>query len=299
MTSSHLDIYKLFKELNKNADFIFNQTNFSPHYISYKSLEYKSNSNKTIPNCIGKGLYCQLPRYDLGVIDGRDIIIEDIRQKCIYNIANKLYKSEKLSQANNTKKIYFEYMTTFFDKCLNRTEKRFNYYCSKEVMQDLRINHDLVLECVSSSYVVDAEKNIVDLDNNNKILEEEKKVRSLYKIKVLPAVLINNNTILGSWDAINIQEAVCAGFKKKPYACKQILYDYLQKRTESKTEGFSFGFVFLILVILVLLNALIFWICKVYLNMRIGQRIENVEMNGRINSVVSNYLKLKNDSSSI
>lgn len=240
-----------------------------------------------------------MPRYDLGVIDGRDIIIEDIRQKCIYNIANGFYKSEKLSQTNNTKKIYFEYMISFFDKCLNRNEKRFNYYCSKEVMQDLRINADLVLECVSSSYVVDAERNIVDLDNNNKILEEEKKVRSLYKIKVLPAVLINNKTISGSWEAINIQEAICAGFKKKPYACTQIFYEYSQKPNEAKTEGFSFGFVFLIVLILVLLNVFIFWICKVYLNMRIGQRIENVEMNGRINSVVSNYLKLKNDSSTL
>ena len=240
-----------------------------------------------------------MPRYDLGVMDGRDIIIEDIRQKCIYNIANENYKSQKFSQLNNTKKIYFEYMINFFDKCLNRTEKRFNYYCSKEVMQELRINHDLVLECVSSSYVVDAERNIVDLDNNNKILEEEKKVRSLYKIKVLPAVLINNKTISGSWEAINIQEAVCAGFKKKPYACTQILYDYSQKRMESKNEGISFSFIFWIVVLLVLLNAFIFWICRVYLNMRIGQRIENVEMNGRINSVVSSYLKLKNDSSTL
>jgi hypothetical protein len=285
--------------MKKNADFIFNYTNFSPHYISYKSLEYTENANKTIPNCIGKGLYCALPRYDLGAIDGRDIIIEDIRQKCIYNIANDLYKSNKLAQANNTKKIYFEYMTTFFDKCLNRTEKRFNYYCSKEVMNDLKLNHDLVLECVSSSYVVDAERNILDLDNNNKILEEEKKVRSLYKIKILPAILINNKTLSGSWDAINIEEAICAGFKKKPFACSQIFYEYSQKPLESKSEGISFHFIFWIVVIIILLNLLIFWVCRVYLNMRIGNRIENVEMNGRINSVVSNYLKLKNDSSSL
>lgn len=190
-------------------------------------------------------------------------------------------------------------MTNFFDKCLNRTEKRFNYYCSKEVMNDLGINHDLVLECVSNSYIVDAEKNIVDLDNNNKILEEEKKVRSIYKIKVLPAVLINNKTISGSWDSINLQEAICAGFKKKPYACTQVLYEYSQKPKESSSEGISFGFIFWIVVILILLNVFIFWICRLYLNMRIGQRIENVEMNGRINSVVSNYLKLKNDSSAL
>ena len=240
-----------------------------------------------------------MPRYDLGVVDGRDIIIEDIRQKCIYNIANGLYKSDKFSQNNNTKKIYFNYMATFFDKCLNKTEKKFNYYCSKEVMEDLNINSNLVLECVSNSYIMDSEKNIVDLDNNNKILEEEKKVRSLYKIKILPAILINNKTISGSWESINILEAICAGFKKKPFACSEILYEYSQKGKEAKTEGISVHFIIGIIIILIILNLVIFWICKMYLNLRIGQRIENVEMNGRINSVVNNYLKLKNDSSAL
>lgn len=292
-----MSIYNLFKEISKNPGFFFNYTKFSPHYISYKSLEYNENSKNSIPNCIGKGLYCALPRYDLGVFDGRDIIIEDIRQKCIFNIANDLYKSNKLTQKNNTKKLYFDYMSNFFDECLNKTEKRYNFYCSKDVMENLNINQNLVLECVSNSYVADSGSNIVDLDNNNKILEEEKKVKSLYKIKILPAVLINNKTILGSWNSINIQEAICAGFKNKPFPCTEILYEYSQNKKLSTTKGLSFQFTFVIIIFLIILNVIIFLICKIYMNSRIGQRIENVEMNGRINSVVSNYLKLKNDNS--
>ncbi len=255
--------------------------------------------NKSIPNCIGRGLYCAMPRYDLGVVDGRDIIIEDIRQKCIYNVANDLYKSEKYQQPNNTKKIYFDYMIKFFDKCLNQTEKRLNFYCSNEVMQDININTNLILECVYDSYVMDKDKNIVDLDNDNKILEEEKKVKSTYKIKILPAVLINNKTISGNWDAIDIQEAICAGFKKKPFACTDIIYEYLHKKSEILSEGISLFVIFFIVLVILVLNIIIFYICKAYLNIRIGQRIENVEMNGRINSVVSNYLRLKNDSNTI
>lgn len=296
LTSSHLNVYKLIKDLSKVSDFIFNNTNFSPHYISYRSLEYDQKSNKTIPNCISKGLYCAMPRYDLGVLDGRDIIIEDIRQKCIYNIASELFKSEKFTQKNCNKKLYFDYMSNFYDKCLNKTEKRFNYYCSKEVMEETGLNSNLVLECVTKSYFVDLESNIVDLDNNNKILEEEKKVRSIYQIKILPSVLINNRTISGALNGNNILEAICSAFKNKPVSCFHILSEYLMlSNTEQKEEGFSVAFYFFIILLLIALNIAIFFICRIYMNRRIEEKIENVDINGTINSVVTNYLRLKND----
>lgn len=121
-------MYKLFKSFNIFQKVISNVTDFRPHYITYKSPEYDPNVSKSVANCISKGLYCATPKYDIGVTDGRDILNENIRQKCIYLISNGIFKNSFLQQ-NLDKSLYWNYMETFYDKCLNQTIPQFNNKC--------------------------------------------------------------------------------------------------------------------------------------------------------------------------
>ena len=268
-----------------------NNTSFSPHYITYKSLEYDPQGNKTIPNCIGKGLYCAVPRYDLEILNGQDIIIEDIRQKCIFNIAKGKYKSNSFQLGNITSKIYFDYMINFHETCIKSTELNFNSQCSDKVLNFIGLSPGFVSECISSSYISDD-----DTIKLNSILEEEKKTKSFYQIKFMPSILVNNKPVASSWTSLNVMEAICAGYNDRPYSCAEILYDFThpENKIDEEENSISISIYILMIGIVILLNGLIFLFCRFYLNRKIESKLEQVDMNGTINSVLSNYLKLKN-----
>jgi len=276
-----------------------NNTTFSPHYVTYKSLEYPAAENSQIPNCIGKGLYCALPRYDIGIFNGQNIIIENIRQKCIFNIAKNQYKSTKykLTEENLKERnhIYFNYMTNFKEICINKTEteNKFDTDCANKVLEIIGLNTDFVEECLHTSYNSVDETNKL---NTNKILEEENSAKSLYKIKIMPSILINKMPIVSTWNSMNVMEAICAGYNKKPFSCKKILEDFKNNKNSANEESneISGGVYFIMILVALMLNGLIFLFCKFYLNRKIETKLEEVDMNGTINSVLSNYLKLKN-----
>lgn len=286
-----MQIYKIFKDFKDYQKLFNNITEFRPHYISYKSPEYSPNNTQAIPNCISKGLYCSSPRYDLSVSDGRDILTEDIRQKCIYLISKGKFESKllELRDLKYDESYYWSYMENFFEGCLNRTVKIFHYYCAMSALEKTGLNKDLVNECSYRSYVPENDKIAIDL-NNNTILEDESRVKKLWKIKVLPTLMVNNKTIQGSWNVDNLFEAICAGYLTKPQVCYDKGYFV---RSEYNSTGISFSAIFWIILIVIILNVLIYIVCKRYILKKINDRIENADINGRINTVVTSYLALK------
>jgi len=252
------------------------------------SPEFNPNDPKSVDNCISKGLYCANPKYDLGVSDGKEILKENIRQKCIYLISKGKYQNTLYAQEAN-KKLYWDYMEKFYDKCLNRTVVHFTSQCSTESQKEIGINEQLVSDCVMSSYVAEKDKVAIDINNNNTILEEEYNIKKKWKIKIFPTIIVNNKTLEGSYNTDNLLEAICAGISIKPQICYDKGYFF---RLEEK-EGISFSTVFLIILILVILNIIVYLICRRYIIRRINEKIERVDINGRINTVVTSYLALK------
>lgn len=281
-------MYSLIKSFNKYQSVLSNFTNFRPHYITHISPEYKPNQSNSVPDCISKGLYCSTPRYDLGITDGREIIFENIRQKCVYFISKGIHKNSLIPQAVNDT-LYFKYMETFFDRCLNKTVVQFNQKCSSDSQRIAGLNQKLVEDCVMSSYISEKDKLAIDLNNNNSILEEEYNIKKQWKIKIIPTVIVNNKTLKGKVNSENLLEAVCAGFNIKPQVC----YDESFFVKSNTMHGISFSSVFLIVIIVILLNTLIYCFCRRYIVKRINDRIDKVDINGRINTVVTSYLALK------
>lgn len=180
-------------------------------------------------------------------------------------------------------------METFYDKCLNKTVVQFNHKCSQDSQQIAGLNDKLVNDCVMSSYIPEKDKMAIDLNNNNTILEEEYNVKKNWKIKIFPTVMVNNKTLKGKVNSENLLEAVCAGFAVKPQVC----YDESYFFKSSVDSSLSFSTVFFIVVIVILLNGLIYLVCRRYIIKRINEKIDKVDINGRINNVVTSYLKLK------
>jgi len=283
-----MDVYSLIKSFSKYQSILSNSTEFRPHYITHMSPDFNPSSQASVPNCISKGLYCSSPRYDLGVFDGREILYENIRQKCVYFISKGIFKNSFIPQEPSDS-IYWRYMETFFDKCLNKTVVELNHKCSQESQQIAGLNYKLVDDCVISSYAPEKDKLAIDLNNNNTILEEEYNVKKNWKIKIFPTIMVNNKTLKGKVNSENLLEAICAGFAVKP----QICYDESYFVKISGGSSVAFSTVFVIVLIIILLNTLIYLICRRYIIKQINQRIDKTDINGRINNVVTNYLALK------
>jgi hypothetical protein len=82
---------------------------------------------------------------------------------------------------------------------------------------------------------------------------------------------------------------VCAGFLKKPDIC----FDESDFRRPPESSSLSWGMVFFIILIVLIVNLLIYLLCRRYISKKIMERLETTDINHRINTVVTSYLALK------
>ena len=82
---------------------------------------------------MGNGNYCAFEPNDKAEVTGRDIIMESIRQKCIYKSGTRNY---------------FRYMVGFYEFCVNK----FNEECSQTLMNRYGISLYSIKKCVDDSF---------------------------------------------------------------------------------------------------------------------------------------------------
>lgn len=254
------------KDFNYHINKFGNNTIFEPHYVTQVSPQYDASVHRNIPNCFAYGRYCSFPRYDIGIVDGKDIIMEDIRQKCMWKTDyNK----------------FWDYMNNFYDKCVNYTSN-FNINCSNEVADLVGIDKNNIDKCITDSFgLTTLNDNIYT--HNNTLLDEEYLFRIKYEIMSFPTIMVNNRTLKGRVTGENILDAICASFKIKPKECLQI----------KSEDSISMGFIILIILLIIAINVIIVYICRTYINKRINERVEDIEISSKINSIVISYLALR------
>lgn len=239
---------------------------------------------KKANHCLSKGSYCSAPQFEQGISDGREIVLEDLRQKCIFQISNT--KGEDYNPG-----AYFNYMSKFFNNCVNGTSPDFNYDCSMKTMKQINFNPEKVDDCIKKSFNV---KSITEdtLEKDNNILERDTQYKKQYNVKLVPHLYINNSTMEGSWSAENLFKAICASFINKPFTCSV----YFFAEIESDSTDLSWGAVLIVIILIVVLNAVIIYVCKKYIMKRIHERIEGIgaaDLDGKINHVLSSYMALR------
>lgn len=257
-------------------EYLKEYTKFSPHYISHESPLYDEKRNINLDHCLSNGKYCTSPRYDMGIWNGREILFEDLRQKCIYNT----------NQDSNEK--YYKYLKNFYQKCISITNPRFNIDCSLEVIESIGIDSLKMTKCIHESFNVTVFSELM-YNNQNKLLEEDFEVKKIWNVKMFPTIMVNNKTIHGAWSAQNLFEAICAGFEVKPPICTH----FFSPGEKSDSNDFSYGTIFFIILLVIALNILIIYVCRKYIVRRIHERVDNVDIDGRINNVVNSYLALR------
>ena len=134
-SSSEPKAYELIGNMTKYMDNFGKQVNFTPYYVVHKNPYYvEENPNSNI-NCLSRGVHCYYPKETTISQEGQKILMEDIRQKCMF----ELNKDKDIKQ-------YFKYLDTFARLCINVEKKSLTRECSKMTLKNLGYDEDYLDE---------------------------------------------------------------------------------------------------------------------------------------------------------
>ena len=231
---------------------------FEPHIVTFtsKSNEYITN------NCVSQGKYCAFDPDNEGPITGKDVIMEALRQKCIY-------------KAGITQ--YFYYMDMFFTQCITK----FTEECSNHLIWKSGIDSSDITSCVNNSF---NKVNVNFKDNENEILAEEReKVRKLGTTH-FPNIYINNLLYNGTLATFDLLLSMCSSLNDESQECRNLSFN-----SNSKAEIF---FIIMIHVIIYIIGVLILaTVCK-----KLAKKRYEKDLNTVVNRYVSEYSSIREDS---
>ncbi|XP_057971501.1 vacuolar-sorting receptor 7-like [Malania oleifera] len=174
-------------------------TLFTPHYITWYCPRAFIESNQCKSQCINKGRYCAPdPEQDLGVgYQGKDVVIENLRQLCVHRVANESGRSW----------VWWDFVTDFHIRC-SMKNKRYSKECAEDVLKSLDLPVEKIKNCMGNP----------EADVENQVLKTEQDLQvgtgSRGDVTILPTLVINNVQYRGKLERTAVLKAVCAGFKE-------------------------------------------------------------------------------------
>lgn len=279
-TPDQENVYTFLKDFQRYQKALGDAAILGVHFVTYPHFLYDPNSNNPKDDCLGSGLYCIRPG-KLGISDGSLIVLESIKQKCIYNYAYS--KASKSVQ----KDLFWKFMIKFHDKCI--ADSNFGQVCSNNVADDVGLPIKLINECLQNSFEgssYDREQLQYQKILKNYILDKEYELRKQYYITRVPSITINGRLYIGTWKPEYVFEALCASLIRKPEAC-------YSEGSFQREEGFSAFSVILIISVVIAINVILFLVCKTFIRKRIQERINSTDINSKIDTVVNSYLALR------
>lgn len=171
-------IRKLAREINRMNLTTSNIINFQPRYVNFHCKSCAMLNYTIFPdNCISGGRYCSGYPLETHAFMGREYLLEDLRQMCIY----KNYPSD-----------WFTYVGLYDKYCRNTTDL---LNCSLNTLASLPIiNASVILNCVNSSFVSANPSTVNYLKDDAPILKQERNIAVQRDLDFWPSIVINNET---------------------------------------------------------------------------------------------------------
>ncbi|OAY79951.1 Vacuolar-sorting receptor 1 [Ananas comosus] len=181
-------------------------TQFTPHYITWYCPEAFILSKQCKLQCINHGRYCAPdPEQDFSTgYDGRDVVIQNLRQICLFKVANESGKPW----------LWWDYVTDFAIRCPMK-EKKYTKECADKVIQSLGLDLKLIDKCIGDP----------EADQENPILKAEQDAQvgqgSRGDVTILPTLIVNDRQYRGKLDKTAVLKAICSGFEEttEPAVC--------------------------------------------------------------------------------
>ncbi|OVA11702.1 EGF-like calcium-binding domain [Macleaya cordata] len=181
-------------------------TQFTPHYITWYCPEAFTVSKQCKSQCINRGRYCAPdPEQDFTQgYEGKDVVIENLRQLCVFRVANETKKPWA----------WWDYVTDFQIRCPMK-QKKYNKECADTVVKSLGLDIEKIEKCMGDP----------NADADNPVLKEEQDAQvgkgSRGDVTILPTLVVNNRQYRGKLDKAAVLKAICAGFEEttEPAVC--------------------------------------------------------------------------------
>ena len=205
MTSSSdraLDFLEDFEKMNASFG---SSVSFTPHYVFWEcpGCEHTYLQN----DCYGGGKYCAVEPSN-GAIKGQEIIMEDLRQKCLFS---------RMSEENTPEK-WWDYIERVHSTCYSIL----NEDCSQRAHEHLQLDWAKTQQCVKSSF--SRPTNWEDKSVTNSIIDKEIKYWTEFGTNIYPSIVINHRNYRGQIDALSVFNAICSAFEEPPSQCLKTLH---------------------------------------------------------------------------
>ncbi|XP_064993853.1 vacuolar-sorting receptor 6-like [Musa acuminata AAA Group] len=181
-------------------------TRFTPHYITWYCPDAFKPSRECKAQCINNGRYCAPdPEQDFREgYDGKDIVIENLRQLCVHRVAND----------SSRPWVWWDFVTDYHVRC-SMKEKKYSKECAEHVVRSLGLPSDKISKCMGDP----------EADVDNDVLRTEQLLQIGHgtrgDVTILPTLVINNVQYRGKLERTAVLKAICAGFKEstEPSVC--------------------------------------------------------------------------------
>jgi len=127
-------------------------------------------------DCLGGGRYCAVESSNANIM-GRDIVLEDVRQLCLW---------EELSTKNDTIK-WWKYMKRIHSTCYSVI----NEQCSERAHEFVDLDWDTTQQCVKDSFGGKEKEQWKDAETKNKLIDNEISYWKDYGTNIYPSIVIN------------------------------------------------------------------------------------------------------------
>jgi hypothetical protein len=156
-------------------------------YSKYVNEEFSNDLSEKVPSpCVKETKMCATSNYQFNIKNPRIILLENIRQSCVY----KEYGLEK----------YWNYMSRFGEFCLDLNNPDFNGECANKVLNMTILDYETINNCM---------KNMIEREGK---IEEDYMTFQKRKIYSVPDLYINGIPYRGTWLAQYIFNSICNGF---------------------------------------------------------------------------------------
>ena len=281
-SSSELRGYQLINNITKILK-KFSDVDFIPIYVTHQSPSYDPENPKRELNCVSKGKYCYFPKETTIVQDGQKILMESLRQKCMY------LKNEE------NKKYYYEYLDNFYKNCLDLDSQniKFNERCAKQTLDSLGYPITYLDECMAESFGVNRLLSSTYIDNENTIFKKDYDEILKYKLTSFPAIIIDDKPLTGIINEMKIIASLCNTVSNKPDFCSYLtggVGEHINIMNRKK------NWIYILIIIIIIINIVLFFIFRKYIMLKINNTIDfnTININKRVNNILQDMSNRKN-----
>ena len=215
--------FQYYKELLKDKLFFVPRLKYNNFVNEYTSNELSTNSNAP---CVKDYHYCTTSNYNINVNNPRVILMENLRQSCIYETFGL--------------DSYWTYMVRFTEQCADIEKLNFNEKCAIDVIKYLKFNEEELEECL---------KNLVEGEGKIEDDFEQFKKRKIFSV---PEIIINGMRYKGSFSAKQIFNTICHSYLEDG-ECSTIMNIWRNKGNFGKRLILTMTLIIIVLLICTLL----------------------------------------------